>query len=101
FDCIDTENDPESCGGCLSLDETGSGKDCTAIKGVSVVRCVSHSCVIDSCRKGWVKSLDGTSCVQASHRPQSTSGPSDHVVLGAPAKQKRSSAKRAIRANIY
>ncbi|KAG8964073.1 hypothetical protein FRC05_004300 [Tulasnella sp. 425] len=98
FDCVDTENDPEACGGCPSDDGQGSGTDCTAIKGVSVTRCVKRSCVIDSCRKGWVKSLDGTSCVSASH----PTGSSDGIhVQDTDAKKKRSSAKRAIRANIY
>ncbi|KAG8943613.1 hypothetical protein FRC04_002774 [Tulasnella sp. 424] len=99
FDCIDTENNPEACGGCRSLDGQGSGTDCTAIKGVSVTRCVKMSCVIDSCRKGWVKSLDGTSCVSASHPTGSSDG---LLVQDTDAKKRRSSAKRArIRANIY
>lgn len=98
FDCVDTNNDPESCGGCRTLDGEGSGTDCTAIKGVSVTRCVKRSCVIDSCRKGWVKSLDGTSCVSASH----PTGSSDGLhAQDTDAKKRRSPAKRAIRANIY
>ncbi|KAG8964072.1 hypothetical protein FRC05_004299 [Tulasnella sp. 425] len=97
-DCIDTENDPESCGGCLGLDGEGPGTDCTAIKGVSVTRCVKKSCVIDSCRKGWVKSLDGTSCVVNSHSTGSSESDDLHV-QDTDAKKRRSSAKRAIRGN--
>ncbi|KAG8918544.1 hypothetical protein FRC01_001804, partial [Tulasnella sp. 417] len=46
FDCVDTENDPEACGGCIGLDGRGTGKDCTAIEGASVTRCVKRSCVV-------------------------------------------------------
>ncbi|KAG9042531.1 hypothetical protein FS837_010752 [Tulasnella sp. UAMH 9824] len=82
-DCVDTENDPESCGGCVGLEGEGSGTDCTAIQGTSATRCVKGSCVIDSCRKGFTKSIDGTSCVSSG---------SDGLHA-----QKRSSAKRAVR----
>ncbi|KAG9042530.1 hypothetical protein FS837_010751 [Tulasnella sp. UAMH 9824] len=119
FDCVDTENDPESCGGCVGLDGSGSGTDCTAIKGTSATSCVKGSCVIgeylaralslafeigalmivlftsDSCRKGWVKSLDGTSCVPASE----TDGL--HAQDTNTKKIKRSSAKRAIRHTLF
>ncbi|KAG8915447.1 hypothetical protein FRC01_003653 [Tulasnella sp. 417] len=99
FDCVDTENDPESCGGCVGLDGEGDGTDCTAIKGVSVTRCVKRSCVIDSCRKGWVKSIDGSSCVLASH---GTGSPEHLHAQDSDAKKiKRSSAKRAIRHTIF
>ncbi|KIO28222.1 hypothetical protein M407DRAFT_22555 [Tulasnella calospora MUT 4182] len=100
FDCVDTENDPESCGGCVGLDGEGSGTDCTAIKGVSVTRCVKRSCVIDSCRKGWVKSLDGSSCVLASRATGSPVSDGLHAQEGE-TKKRRSPAKRAIRRNIY
>ncbi|KAG8917871.1 hypothetical protein FRC01_002157 [Tulasnella sp. 417] len=93
FDCVDTENDPESCGGCVGADGEGAGTDCTAIKGVNVTRCVNKSCVIDSCRKGFVKSLDGSSCVLASH---ATDG-----LHAQDAKLKRSSAKRAVRHTMF
>lgn len=121
-DCVDTENDPESCGGCLSLDGEGPGTDCTAIQGNSATRCVKGSCVIgkslagvlsprriaaltlvslDSCRKGWVKSLDGSSCVLAS-RATGSPAPGDLHSQDTNAKKvKRSSNKRGIRRNIF
>ncbi|KAG8943610.1 hypothetical protein FRC04_002771 [Tulasnella sp. 424] len=101
FDCIDTENDPESCGGCLGLDGSGSGTDCTAIKGVSVTRCVKRSCVIDSCRKGWAKSLDGASCVLVSRTTGSSQATELHVQDTNTRKKRTSSAKRSIRGSIY
>ncbi|KIO29695.1 hypothetical protein M407DRAFT_21121 [Tulasnella calospora MUT 4182] len=74
FECVDTQNDPESCGGCVSLDVKGKGTDCTAIDGVSVSRCVKGSCVIDSCGKGYAKSLDGSSCISAFNSQQAIRG---------------------------
>ncbi|KIO28224.1 hypothetical protein M407DRAFT_22557 [Tulasnella calospora MUT 4182] len=100
FDCVDTQSDPESCGGCVGLDGKGTGTDCTAIKGVSVTRCVKRSCVIDSCRKGWVKSLGGASCVLVSHTTASSELGGSHA-QDTDAKKRRSPAKRAIRTNIY
>ncbi|KAG8902045.1 hypothetical protein FRC00_002418 [Tulasnella sp. 408] len=99
FDCVDTENDPEACGGCVGLDGSGSGTDCTAIQGTSATSCVRGSCVIDSCRKGWVKSLDGSECVLAS---RATGSPASDGLHAQDAKKaKRSSGKRAIRHNIF
>ncbi|KAG9042529.1 hypothetical protein FS837_010750 [Tulasnella sp. UAMH 9824] len=101
FDCVDTENDPESCGGCLSLDGEGSGTDCTAIQGTSATSCVKGSCVIDSCRKGWVKSLDGTSCVLTSRATGSPAPGNLHSQDTNAKKVKRSPTKRGIRRNIF
>ncbi|KIO28221.1 hypothetical protein M407DRAFT_22554 [Tulasnella calospora MUT 4182] len=96
FDCVDTENDPESCGGCVGLDGEGTGTDCTATKGASVTRCVKRSCVVDSCRKGWVKSIDGTSCVLVSRSSRGVHAQGTEVK-----RKSTSSAKRAIRAKIF
>ncbi|KAG8990586.1 hypothetical protein FRB90_001700 [Tulasnella sp. 427] len=109
FDCVDTENDPESCGGCLTVDGKGDGKDCTAVKGVSVTRCVEGGCVIDSCRRGWKKSLDGKTCTSVSGGPGTSSSSSHHSgsnlhVQGVNAqkpKKFRTTAKRAIHPKIY
>ncbi|WVR09138.1 hypothetical protein IAU60_006200 [Kwoniella sp. DSM 27419] len=46
--CTDISSSLSSCGGC-----PGEGIDCGAIPGVSEVRCVMGSCVIDSCRRGY------------------------------------------------
>ncbi|KAG8946371.1 Dihydroxyacetone synthase [Tulasnella sp. 408] len=45
-ECVDTQNDPESCGGCVSAVGKSSGTDCTAMEGVGLARCVKGSCVI-------------------------------------------------------
>ncbi|KAG8924971.1 hypothetical protein FRC00_004480, partial [Tulasnella sp. 408] len=68
FDCVDVKNDPEQCGGCVSIDGLPNpssgpeGQDCTAIPNVSVVSCVGGECIIENCRKGFTKSEDGKSC---------------------------------------
>lgn len=66
WECIDTLNDIESCGGCADPSipfGPGIGSDCTAIPGVNVVSCNKGQCVVDSCRAGFVHSDDGKSCV--------------------------------------
>lgn len=96
FECINTRSDPESCGGCRDLDGKGSGSDCTAITGVSVTRCVKGSCVIDSCQKGYTKSLDGSSCVSSSSADGSNTEAFNAQEMGA--RMKRNSfAKRFAR----
>jgi len=66
FECLDTVSNLESCGGCL-YSYTGKrdiGVDCTAIEGVSDVRCIAGSCVVHRCRHGWAFAEDGQSCVE-------------------------------------
>ncbi|KIP02731.1 hypothetical protein PHLGIDRAFT_78703, partial [Phlebiopsis gigantea 11061_1 CR5-6] len=52
YECVDTQNDLESCGGCVDDDspfgERGmsGGRDCTAIPNVDGVRCARGKCVI-------------------------------------------------------
>lgn len=70
FECIDTQTELESCGGCVNGVYTGqdtasnitsSGVDCTAIPGVSFgsVSCVRGQCVVSRCRRGY-HLIDGT-----------------------------------------
>jgi len=59
YECIDTTNDLESCGGCASL---GEGEDCTAIYGGWNVGCVQGNCAIYTCASGFRRSIDGKSC---------------------------------------
>ena len=46
WDCIDTQSDAESCGGCVGPDALDNGEDCTAIPNVNVVNCVKSKCMI-------------------------------------------------------
>jgi hypothetical protein len=60
FECLDTTNELESCGGCAS---TGEGQDCTAIKGAWNVACVQGSCAVYTCANGYKRSNDHKSCI--------------------------------------
>jgi len=50
WECIDTEIELESCGGCASRSE---GEDCTRIKGAQGVTCSSGQCLVFSCQPGY------------------------------------------------
>ncbi|KAJ3861052.1 protein priA [Lentinula novae-zelandiae] len=60
YECLDTEAELESCGGCASV---GEGQDCTAIEGAWNVGCDRGSCKVYSCFAGFKLSSDGTSCI--------------------------------------
>lgn len=62
YECIDTTQELESCGGCLS---TGAGQDCTAIKGAWNVGCEQGSCAVYNCMTGYKLSSSGKSCIAA------------------------------------
>jgi len=68
WDCIDTRNDLESCGGCLIPlhDNSPRGMDCTAIPGVADVACASGSCVVHRCLAGHVLTSDKKGCFRKS-----------------------------------
>ncbi|KAI0345798.1 hypothetical protein BDW22DRAFT_1353395 [Trametopsis cervina] len=68
FECIDTQHELESCGGCVHNDSPDGevnnrgGQDCSAITGVDTVRCVQGRCVIDKCAWGYAISADKLHC---------------------------------------
>lgn len=62
YECIDTQAELESCGGCLS---EGQGQDCTAIAGAKNVGCGAGRCEVYSCLTGWKIGEDKASCVRA------------------------------------
>ncbi|KAI0756550.1 hypothetical protein C8Q80DRAFT_1264595 [Daedaleopsis nitida] len=64
WECINTDTDLESCGGCaIPLDEfSPSGVDCTAIPGVLDVSCLEGACAVHRCAPGFTVSKDGESC---------------------------------------
>ncbi|GAA6003389.1 hypothetical protein JCM10207_000310 [Rhodosporidiobolus poonsookiae] len=76
FECLDTQQALDSCGGCASL---GQGQDCTRIRGVNAVGCEAGQCVVFSCQQGWKPSLAGDKCIRvkaSSHGRNSTSSSS-------------------------
>ncbi|KII84764.1 hypothetical protein PLICRDRAFT_45568 [Plicaturopsis crispa FD-325 SS-3] len=68
WECVDTESDLESCGGCAIplFDKAPSGVDCTALHGVSDVACMSGHCVVKRCMPGFEPSVDGSVCLSES-----------------------------------
>lgn len=75
YECIDTQRELESCGGCRfgaispanATDVAASvrGTDCTALPGVlrGAVSCVDGQCRVYACRSGW--NLINGACVRA------------------------------------
>ncbi|KAI0699073.1 hypothetical protein BC835DRAFT_594108 [Cytidiella melzeri] len=68
YECLDTQHELESCGGCVHTDsldgDTSSprGRDCSAITGVDTVRCVLGKCIVDKCTWGYAISADKSQC---------------------------------------
>ncbi|ORY74279.1 antifreeze glycopeptide AFGP poly protein [Leucosporidium creatinivorum] len=60
YECIDTQNNLESCGGCHSA----GGVDCTSLPGVEAVACVSGSCQVMGCERGYSWDAPGNACVR-------------------------------------
>ncbi|KAG8900574.1 Dihydroxyacetone synthase [Tulasnella sp. 403] len=65
WECVDTRNDLESCGGCTVpfYPSALPGADCTLISHVADVACVRSKCVVKKCMPGFVVGSDGSSCV--------------------------------------
>jgi len=61
FECLDTANELESCGGCASI---GKGQDCTAITGAWNVGCELGSCAVYTCAPGFKRSRNGKFCTR-------------------------------------
>jgi hypothetical protein len=66
WECLDTDKDLESCGGCdIPLTPyTPRGTDCTALPGVSDVSCRSGACAVERCAQGWTRAADGSHCMR-------------------------------------
>ncbi|KAJ7471934.1 hypothetical protein FB451DRAFT_311378 [Mycena latifolia] len=69
WECIDTQTDLESCGGCMYPDLSGPfetvGRDCTAIRGVSDVSCIGGECAVHKCRPGYEIGAHHSKCVHS------------------------------------
>ncbi|KAF9030086.1 hypothetical protein BDZ89DRAFT_1132563 [Hymenopellis radicata] len=67
WECVDTRNDLESCGGCAmdllnSANGHGLGVDCTTLPGVADVSCVAGGCAVHKCLPGYKISRSGQHC---------------------------------------
>ncbi|KAJ7162785.1 hypothetical protein C8R43DRAFT_919677 [Mycena crocata] len=72
WECVDTHNDLESCGGCpsgvvSSLTGDSTGADCTTIPHVADVSCVAGGCAVHKCLPGFKVADSGDACVEDSH----------------------------------
>jgi len=69
WECVDTMNDLESCGGCtapLLVGPTNAlGFDCSALVGVADVSCISGGCIVHRCMPGFSVTDDRSSCIKA------------------------------------
>ncbi|KAL5532270.1 hypothetical protein ACEPAF_5839 [Sanghuangporus sanghuang] len=95
-ECVDTQNDLESCGGCmvappspfLSYDyeyvkrHQQMGVDCSSLEGVTDVSCYYGRCVVQVCEVGWMVAPSGDHCVpntysNAAYAPNPEDGKAD------------------------
>ncbi|KAJ6612518.1 hypothetical protein B0H10DRAFT_291519 [Mycena sp. CBHHK59/15] len=77
WECVDTVNDLESCGGCptgiiSTLAAAATGADCTTIENVSDVSCVAGGCAVHKCMPGYKVSASGDSCEEDSSALRTT-----------------------------
>ncbi|KAI9457715.1 hypothetical protein F5148DRAFT_984014 [Russula earlei] len=60
YECIDPMHELQSCGGCSS---TGTGQDCTAIRGAWNVGCEAGHCAVYNCMRGYKLARNGSACI--------------------------------------
>ncbi|KAJ7280205.1 hypothetical protein C8J57DRAFT_120913 [Mycena rebaudengoi] len=67
WECVDTQTDLESCGGCPHSTHSGAyvpvGEDCSALRGVSDVSCIKGQCVVHKCMPGYDVDGHHSECV--------------------------------------
>lgn len=70
WNCVDSETDLFSCGGCVEFGGEGAplgvdtGRDCSTIPFVNDVACVKGKCQIGSCESGYVRTESGCTSPQ-------------------------------------
>jgi len=62
WECVNTQEDIEACGGCPGVDGDSQGVDCTQIAGAESVSCSNGACVIDECSRGYRLDHKHTTC---------------------------------------
>jgi len=72
WDCVDTQSDLESCGGCAiplrGNGPHGDGEDCTSLPGVSDVSCIRGECMVHRCMPGYDIHMSGSACVYSEEK---------------------------------
>ncbi|TCD69575.1 hypothetical protein EIP91_006997 [Steccherinum ochraceum] len=74
YECVDTVNDVESCGGCMVPSPFGTyfpavGRDCTALPHVESAVCKSSACYITSCAPGYAPNQFNDVCYPLESNP--------------------------------
>jgi hypothetical protein len=78
WECVNTQADLESCGGCQQpLEGRSAGVDCTAIVGMAGVTCVSGVCDVNSCLKGY--KLENNACIPTTRSASSAASSSSAI----------------------
>ncbi|KAH9956649.1 hypothetical protein BGW80DRAFT_1387324, partial [Lactifluus volemus] len=83
WECINTANNLESCGGCaLPLTPfTPIGQDCSSLPGVADVACIMGECAVRRCLPGYVPAHDATHCISKHRKISHSFGDEDEVEL--------------------
>lgn len=66
WECIDTQTELESCGGCPYPELSSSwkrGADCTVIPGIADVSCIRGQCVVHKCMPGYDIDANNSECM--------------------------------------
>ncbi|POY76291.1 hypothetical protein BMF94_0486 [Rhodotorula taiwanensis] len=92
YECLDTTEALESCGGCAS---TGAGRDCTAIPHVGSTACQASTCLILSCAPGYRRSITGDRCLRVKRRKTAQHGREDPSANATTATRHRHYSKRS------
>ncbi|KAI6038524.1 hypothetical protein EDC04DRAFT_1946692 [Pisolithus marmoratus] len=72
--CVDVNNDPMACGGCIKSSPFGSsttnGVNCNEISNVKTATCSNGKCVVQNCEDGYGPTSANDACIPASKGPQ-------------------------------
>lgn len=75
--CVNVNNDPMTCGGCVKPSPFGSstanGVNCNAISNVKTATCNNGKCVVQQCEDGYDPTSANDACIRASKGSQARS----------------------------
>ncbi|KAI6112272.1 hypothetical protein EDD16DRAFT_1175465 [Pisolithus croceorrhizus] len=87
--CVDVNNDPMTCGGCIKPSPFGSsttsGVNCNQISNVKTATCSNGKCVVQECEGGYDPTSANDACIRASKDPRARSTESPLTSTSAPA----------------
>ncbi|KAI6121130.1 hypothetical protein F5141DRAFT_1257479 [Pisolithus sp. B1] len=75
--CVDANNDPMTCGGCVKPSPFGSsttsGVNCNQISNVKTATCSNGKCIVQECEDGYDPTSANDACIRALKNPQARS----------------------------